>query len=66
MVGAGRHTLVTFRPRLLVVLAMLEAEEVALMAEVEAIEKAAEGWSAVEFSTLVCWRERHTDTKKGG
>lgn len=56
MVGAGRQTLVTFRPRLLVVLAMLETEDVALMAEVEATEKLAEGWSAVEFSTLVCWK----------
>ena len=57
MVAAGIDTLVTLRPRLLVVfilLAMLTTEEVVLGAEVEAVEKVVEGWSEVVFSTLVC------------
>jgi len=57
VVAAGIDTLVTLRPRLLVVfilLAMLTTEEVVLGAEVEAVEKVVEGWSEVVFSTLVC------------
>lgn len=63
MVGAGRETLVTLRPRLLVVLAMLETAEVVLTAEVGATEEAAGEWSAAEFSTLACCKRREKETQ---
>lgn len=61
--GIGRETLVAFRPRLLVVLAMLVAEEVVDM--VAATGKELEGWSAVAFSTLLCWKGGKKNKSRG-
>lgn len=65
----GALTVVPPRQRLFTVfmlLGRLSPEDVALEAEVAAIEKVAEDWREGVFSTLVCWQNKKARTHGSG
>lgn len=65
----GALTVVPLKQRLLPVfmlLGKLSPEDVALEAEVVAVEKVAEDWREGVFSTLACWQNKKARTHGSG
>ena len=66
LVLLGVLTVVPPRQRLFPVFTLLSPEDVALEAEVAAVEKVAEDWRGGVLSTLACWQNKKARTHGSG